>query len=472
MQGVEIPESPTTDGLILRNAGAAWIGPPGERALRRNLDIEIAAGIATTIGAVGPAGDGVREVDASNWLVVPGFVNAHHHLSQQLTRTCAVRGDLIEWLTELYPRWARIDAEMAHAAAAAGIAELLLSGVTTVSDFTYFYPRGHADIFDAQVDAARQLGCRFHPVRGGLAELEAAVRARLGDGLGAALESRDELLSEVERTVAAYHDPAPTAMCRVGVGLTEKAYGDEGLMLELAALAERHDLRLHTHLHPRADERELARSGERPGAVEFLQATGWWTDRLWVAHGTQLLPDELEAMAHGGVGLCTCPSSNARFGMPIAPAHDLHALGGKVAVGVDGTASNDAGDFISECRLAWQVQRIRGGSAQNGQPGPTIDEVLEWGSAGGAAVLGWPQIGSLVEGGLGDVACFDLSGFEYAGAVDSLAALLLCGVGRRASFVAVGGRPVVEDGQLLGVDEEELSRSAHRAAEGLWAVSL
>jgi cytosine/adenosine deaminase-related metal-dependent hydrolase len=457
--------------LILRNAAAAWTGPPRGRQLQRGVDIEIRAGRTVAIGTADPAREGDREVDASGWLVLPGFVNAHHHLSQQLTRTRAVRGSLIDWLAELYPRWGRIDAEMAHAAAADGIAELLLSGVTTVSDFTYFYPRGRADIFDAQVLAARELGCRFHPVRGGLAELEAAVRARIGGGLDAVLESRDELLAEAERVVEAYHDPAPDATCRVGVGLTEKAYGDEGLMLELAALAERHDLRLHTHLHPRADERELARSGEHPGAVEFLQATGWWTDRLWVAHGTQLLPEELSLMAGSGVGLCTCPSSNARFAMPIAPSHDLHRLGGKVAVGVDGAASNDSGNFVSECRLTWQVQRVRGGSAGTDQPGPTIEEVLEWGTAGGAAVLGWPQIGSLVEGGLADVACFDLSGLEYAGADDPLDALLLCGVGARASFVAVGGRPVVEGGRLVTADEEEIARRAHRAAADLWAVT-
>ena len=456
--------------LLLRNAAAAWTGPAGQRRLERGVDLEIVDGRIATIGA-SDGGTG-REVDASEWLVMPGFVNAHHHLSQQLTKACAVGGGLIDWLSQLYPRWARIDAEMAHAGAAAGIAELLLSGVTTVSDFTYFYPRGHADVSTGQVAAARELGCRFYPVRGGLAELEAAVRVRLGADLDPTLETRDELLAEVDRAISTYHDADPAAACRVGVGMTEKAYGAPELMRDLAELAERRGVRLHTHLHPRADERELARSGEHPDAIDFLRETGWWGDRLWVAHGTQLLPDELSSMARNGIGLCTCPSSNARFGMPIAPAFDLHALGGKVAVGVDGAASNDAGNFVAECRLAWQVQRVRGGGVAADQSGPTIEQVLEWGTAGGAAVLDWPEIGSLVEGGLGDVACFDLGALEFAGAEEPLDALLLCGAGNRPSFVVVGGRPVVEDHHLVGHDEREIAGRAKRAAERFWGVPV
>lgn len=451
---------------MLRSAAAAWVGPAGSRELLRGVDVELVDGRVGEIGAAAPARRGEREVDASGWLVLPGFVNAHHHLSQHLTRACSVGGDLIDWLTELYPRWSRMDAELAYAGARAGIAELLLSGVTTVSDFTYFYPRGQARIFDAQVAAAASLGCRFHPIRGGLAELEAAVGDRLDDRIDAALESRDELLAEIERTVAAHHDPSPEARCRVGAGLTEKAYHDPGLMTEMVELAERDDLRLHTHLHPRADERELARTGAHEGAVEYLRETGWWSERLWVAHGTQLLPGELDSMAKHRVGLCTCPSSNARFGMPIAPAQELHLLGGHVAVGVDGAASNDAGDFVAECRLTWQMQRVRSGSGPSGG-GPSIAEVLEWGTAGGAAVLGWPEIGSLAPGKLADVACFDLSALDYAGAEDPLDAILLCGIGRRPAFVAVAGEPVVEEGRLLSADEAEIAREAHLAASRL-----
>lgn len=458
-----VVSAPREVDLLLRRAGHVWWGEPGARSLRAGVDVAIRD------GRVVAAGDDLqvgarRTVDAAGWLVVPGFVNAHHHLSQQLTRTVSVTGGLIDWLCALYPAWARVDAEIAYAGARAGLAELLRCGVTTVSDFTYFYPRGHADVFDAQVQAAAELGVRFYPVRGGLAELEAAVRERIGSRLDPFVEGRDELLAEVDRTIARYHDRSPDAMVRVGAGLTEKAYGDAGLMRELAELARRRDVRLHTHLHPRPDERAFAQASGAGDPIAYLRDCGWFDERLWVAHGTGLRPGELDAMAAHGVGLCTCPSSNARFATPIAPAWELHRRGGRVGIGVDGAASNDGGDFVGECRLTWQVQRIRAGAEGTAPQELSTEVVLDWATAGGAALLDWPQLGRLVEGGPADLAAFDLDRLDHVGANDPLASLLLCGIDHRATFVAVAGRPCVEDGRLVGRDEHEVTRAARRAA--------
>jgi 8-oxoguanine deaminase len=459
--------------LLLRNAAYAWTGSPGTRELMSGIDVLLAEGRVSEIGANLQATGEVRTIDASGWLLMPGFVNAHHHLSQQLTRTRAVAGGLVEWLAALYPSWARMDAQAAYAGARVGLAELLLCGVTTVSDFTYFYPRGHPDIFDSHVLAAQELGIRFYPVRGGLVELESAVHDRVGALLAPALEDRDVLLSEVERVARALHDPGPDAMVRVGAGLTEKAYRDRGMMQELAALAEQLGLRLHTHLHPRPDERILAAEVGVCDPISYLRECGWWSERLWVAHGTRLEHDELDLMVRHGVGLCTCPSSNARFATPIAPAWDLHSRGGTVGIGVDGAASNDSGDFLGECRLAWQVQRIRHGAADATPAqaheliplGP--ETVLEWASAGGAALLGWPELGQLVEDGPADIAAFDLDRFDRVGASDPLASLVLCGIDHRATFVSVRGRPVVEDGHLVGHDEHEIAHTARLAERAL-----
>jgi 8-oxoguanine deaminase len=459
--------------LLLRNAAYAWTGSPGTRELVSGIDVLLANGRVSQIAANLHTTDKARTIDASGWLLMPGFVNAHHHLSQQLTRTCAVAGGLVEWLAALYPSWSRMDAEAAYAGARVGLAELLLCGVTTVSDFTYFYPHGHADIFDSQVLAAQELGMRFYPVRGGLVELESAVRDRVGTLLDPVLENRDVLLSEVERVATALHDPGPDAMVRVGAGLTEKAYSDRGLMQELADLAERLGLRLHTHLHPRPDERIFAAEVGAHDPISYLRECGWWSERLWVAHGTRLKHDELDAMVRDRVGLCTCPSSNARFATPIAPAWDLHSRGGAVGIGVDGAASNDSGDFLGECRLAWQVQRIRHGAADATPASapeiipPAPETVLEWASAGGAALLGWPELGQLVQGGPADIAAFDLDRFDRVGASDPLASLILCGIDRRATFVAVQGRPVVEAGHLVGHDEHEIARTARVAERAL-----
>lgn len=457
--------TPTRDGqVVLRRAAAVWEGAPGRRELRRGVDVYLEDGRVAAIGRTHPLRANRREIDAGGWLVLPGFVNAHHHLSQQLTRTACVGGDLVDWLTELYPVWSRLDEEAAYRGARGGIAELLLTGVTTTNDFTYFYPRGRTGIFDAQVRAAAELGCRFMPVRGGLAEIEAGVRSRLGGALAGAVEDRDTLLAEAARAVEVHHDPAPDAQCRVALGLTEKAYGDAALMRELAALAAEHDVRLHTHLHPRPDERVHAMEALGVDPIAFLRDTGWWSERLWVAHGTRLEPREVRTLAHQGVALCTCPSSNARFGAPVAPAWALHRLGGTVAVGVDGAASNDSGDFVAECRLTWQLQRTRAAAEDDDAGTLSPDVVLEWATAGGAQALGWPELGRLVEGGLADVACFDMERLDFVGTDDPLAALLLCGISHRAALVTVGGRIVVEGGRLTSADEEELTIAA-RASE-------
>jgi 8-oxoguanine deaminase len=458
-----------SETILLRGAAYVWAGAPGERRLLTGTDLAFADGRILDIGPnLNPEG-AVRTLDASGWLLVPGFVNAHHHLSQQLTRAAAVTGGLIDWLTDLYPVWARLDAEAAYAGARVGLAELLLCGVTTVSDFTYLYPRGHADVFDAQVKAASELGVRFYPVRGGLVELEGAVRERLGSSIAPMLEDRDTLLSELERAAGLY-ERRPDAMLRVGAGLTEKAYHDRDLMQELPELAERHDLRLHTHLHPRPDERRTAARAGAGDPVQFLRECGWWSERLWVAHGTGLMREEIEQMIVDDVGLCTCPSSNARFGVPIAPAWDLHRLGGAVGVGVDGAASNDGGDFLGECRLAWQVQRVRAASTGQSIEQLAPEVVLEWATAGGARLLDWPELGNLIPHGPADLAAFDLDRFDRVGAADPLSSLLLCGIDRRASFVAVQGRPVVEDGHLVTGEESQIARDAADAARAL-AVS-
>ena len=453
--------------IVLRNGAWVYEGPHKSRKLRADADILLVGGRVAAVGNRVSAPVEARVIDASRWLVLPGFVNAHHHLSQQLTRTRACDGGLVEWLADLYPVWNAVDQEIAYHSARVGIAELVLTGTTTISDFTYFFPRGQAAIFDAQVAAANELGCRFVPVRGGIVELEAGVRTALGPSFEKELEDPDTFLSEADRVIDAYHDPSDDALCRVAVGLTEKAYGSPRLMTEIAELAERREVRLHTHLHPRVDERMFVEAELGVDPIGFLESVGWWGDRLWVAHGTRLRPGELDRMASARVGLCTCPSSNARFGTPIAPAFELHREGGHVGIGVDGAASNDGGDMLGECRLTLQAQRIR--AAADGLPFGEVTPslVLDWATMGGADLLGWPALGTLVEGGLADLACFDLATLDYAGASDPLAALLLCGISHRAACVIVGGQIVVEEGRLVRCDEEEIAAAARQAEQEL-----
>ncbi|WP_341952980.1 amidohydrolase family protein [Salinibacterium sp. TMP30] len=450
-------EKPETS-LVLANVGFAWVGDHADRRLVSGVDLVLRHGRIDEITVAAMRPTDARVIDASSWLVLPGLINAHHHLSQQLTRNLVPSASVVQWLAECYPRWSRLSADTALAGARVGLAELLLAGVTTTADLSYYFPRGHADIFDAQVQAAADVGIRMLAVRGGMRSVGGPVRDLIGSSIDSTVESAETLLTELDRVTAAYHDHSPDAMLKVGVGLTEPLWDEPDLMRSLSGFARHHDLALHTHVHPRQIDREVT-----GGVADAFAEVGWWHDRLWVAHGTQLSELELIAMSEAGVALATCPSSNARLGMQIAPAWDLHLRGGTVAIGVDGAASSDSGDMVGETRLAWQVQRIRAGVHPEANA-LTPELALSWATNGGAVALGWPGLGELTVGGLADVACFDISRLDYVGSSSPLDALLLCGLSHRASLVVVAGRIVVEDGRLTLLDESELADSGRRAA--------
>ncbi|WP_308465181.1 amidohydrolase family protein [Rathayibacter soli] len=461
----------TGDMILLRSCGALYLIRGGVPAVVEGEDVFVSGGRVRAIGRNLRVPEGTWTIEASDWVVIPGLVNTHHHLSQQLTRTEGLDCGLAGWLAKLYPVWSHITAEDAYDGARIGIAELLLSGCTTVGDFTYYFPTGSGDIFEAQVQAAAELGCRFAPVRGGLVELEAATRERIGDCIDSSIEPVDAMLERMESAINRFHDASDASMCRVGLGLTEKTYGLPQVMRDVAELANRHDVTLHTHLHPRPDERERARFAAGLDPVGFLQDTGWWNERLWIAHGTGLTPEELHSASQHGVGLSLSPSSNARFGLPITPGLAADLAGVEISIGVDGAASNDSGHQLAEMRLVFQTQRIR--AAQDGLPFQLVtpQRVLSWATVGGARTLGWDG-GDIRVGALADIAAFSCRELEYAGASDPIAALLLCASGAmRARLVLVNGAPVVENGALTHADSMDIAERGRSAMERLWQRS-
>ncbi|MGX1793770.1 amidohydrolase family protein [Microbacterium sp. NPDC055312] len=457
--------------ILLKGCGFLYADRGSGAEISQGTDLLISDGRVAAIGG-GCAPSGVdRVIDASRWIVVPGLVNTHHHLSQQLTRTEAFDCGLVDWLSTLYPVWRHMTQADAYVSALVGIAELVLSGCTTVGDFTYYYPRGGGDILGEQVRAAAEIGCRFAPVRGGMVELEAAVRERIGTRLDSSIESRADLIDGMHDAIDRFHDPRPDAMVKVGVGLTEKAYGDPSIMREIAALSGDHDVKMHTHLHPRPDERRHAETVAGMSPIDYLDETGWLSERLWVAHGTGLTASDLTRFATAGVGLSLNPSSNARFGLPIASGMLAHELGVRVSVGVDGAASSDSGNELAELRLVMQTQRIQAGVDEVPFHRVTADTMFQWATVNGAQTLGWAG-SALGAGELADLAAFPMDSIEFVGARDPLAALLLCAGGKmRADTVIVGGRIIVADGQLLSHDESELARSGRAASEALWERS-
>ena len=389
-----------------------------------------------------------RTIRAPFAVAVPGLVNAHHHLCQTLTRAhpAAANAKLFDWLTALYPVWARLDEEAVHIAALVGMAELMLSGCTTTSDHHYLFPRGEKQLIDAEIASARKIGIRFVATRGSMSV------GRKSGGLppDSVVQDEEEILADSERVIRRYHDPSPGAMLQIALAPCSPFSVSERLMRETAELAERHGVRLHTHLAETKDEEKhcLQRFHRRP--VEFLADNGWLDERVWVAHGVHFNRAEIRRLGRAGVGVAHCPTSNMRLGSGIAPVHALAAAGCPVGLGVDGSASNDSSHLLAEARQALLLGRVaRGADAVR------VEEALAMATVGGAACLGRSDIGVLEVGQRADVALFDLRDVGYSGAGDPLLALLLCAPTRVHTLI-VNGRPVVEDGALRTIALEQL----------------
>jgi 8-oxoguanine deaminase len=405
-------------------------------------------GLVEAVGrGVPPAAD--ERVDLAGAVVTPGLVNTHHHLYQTLTRARAQQATLFEWLRELYPVWARIDAEAEYAAARTGLAELALSGCTTVFDHHYVFPRGRDGLVEAEVQAARELGVRIVASRGSM-DLGESDGGLPPDEL---VEEIDHVLAETER-LAALQDAG--GLVQVAVAPCSPFSVTKELMAESAELARRLGLRLHTHLAETVEED--AYCGELYGCrpVEYLEQLGWVAGDVWCAHCVHLSGEDVEAFARAGVGVAHCPTSNLRLGAGVAPVRGLVDAGAPVGLGVDGSASNERSDLFFEVKQALLVARGRGGPAAM-----TVREALRLGTRGGAAVLGRDDIGQLAPGRRADLAVWRTDGLELGGAVTDPVAGLVLSAPHRVDRLYVGGEEVVRDGHLVRADEDEIARE-HR----------
>jgi cytosine/adenosine deaminase-related metal-dependent hydrolase len=399
-----------------------------------------------------------RRIDGGGCLATPGLVNCHHHLYQWATRGLAQQATLFEWLVELYPIWALVDEKIEHAAARAGLAALVRSGCSTSMDHHYVFPRDVGDLLGVEIEAAREIGLRFHPTRGSM---------DLGESEGglppdSVVEDLDEILAASEDAIDRFHDPSFDSMLRIALAPCSPFSVTPRLMSEAAELARRRNVRLHTHLAETEDEEEfcLQKFGVRP--VEFLEELGWLGEDVWLAHCVHLDDQEVRRFGDTGTGVAHCPSSNARLGAGIAPVAALVGAGAPVGLGVDGAASNEAGELAQEVREALLFARLAGGPKAL-----TARQALELGTIHGARCLGRvAEIGSLEAGKLADVALWRVDGLGHAGVEDLVAALVL-GPPRPVELLLVGGEPVVENGELKTADEQEITRELANATKAL-----
>ena len=402
-----------------------------------------------------PEAPGTSVVEAAGCLATPGFVNTHHHLYQWLTRGLATDATLFEWLTTLYPMWARIDADTVHDAAGAALARLARSGCTTTTDHQYVVPRGGGDVFAAEIAAAQAVGLRFHPCRGSM-DLGRSAGGLPPDEI---VEDRDEILRATEAAIDTWHDPSFDSMLRIAVAPCSPFSVTGELMRESAVLARRKGVRLHTHLAETDDEDDYCREHFGSSPLDYVESLGWSGPDVWYAHGVHFDDDAVKRIGASGTGIAHCPTSNARLGAGIARAVDLRAAGALVGLGVDGAASNESSSLLEEARHALLFARARGGPAAM-----NVREALELATRGGAAVLGRAdELGSLEAGKLADIALWRLDTPAHAGIDDPVAALVL-GAPAPLELLLVDGRPVVVRGVVTTVDEDALAAQAVRAA--------
>jgi cytosine/adenosine deaminase-related metal-dependent hydrolase len=440
--------------LVIKNADVVVTMDATRRELL-GADVKVKDGVITAVGPdLGPADS---SIDATGCVVTPGLVNTHHHMYQSLTRVVPACQDalLFGWLQTLYPIWARYTPQDLFTSTQLALAELALSGCTQSSDHLYLFPNGGR--LEDTIDAAKTIGLRFHPTRGAMSVGES------DGGLppDSLVENEASILNDMIRVVDAHHDADEGSMLRVGLAPCSPFSVSTGLMKDTAALARDKGVMLHTHLAENDEDiaYSIEQFGCRPG--QYARDLAWTGDDVWHAHCVKLDATEIDLFAATKTGVAHCPCSNCRLGSGIAPVRQMRDAGVKVALGVDGSASNDSGHLMTEARQAMLLQRV-----QNGANAMSAREALEIATLGGAQVLGRPECGSLQVGKRADIAIWDTTGLGAAGAWDPVAALVLTGPTNVRDLI-VDGRRIVDSGQLVTADTQKIATNAKQAIKGL-----
>ncbi|HEY4299444.1 MAG TPA: 8-oxoguanine deaminase [Candidatus Didemnitutus sp.] len=445
--------------LLIANAGAIATMDAAQRVVRGGW-IRCRAGKIEKIGTGSPPADGARVIDARGGVVLPGLVNTHHHMYQNLARayTPIASLPLLPWLAGLTPLWRDFKAEDLHVASVVAMAELMLTGCTTTADHHYVFPPDCGDLIGAQFAAADELGLRFHASRGCMDTASDLIPEW-------AVQSLDVILADMERLASRHHDPAPGSMRRLALAPCAMTSASTELFVQSAKLARARGLHLHTHCAETVAENELTvrQRGVRP--VQWLESQGWAGDDVWLAHGIHFDDAEVSHLGRHRMGIAHCPCSNMRLGSGICRVGDLQRAGARVGLGVDGSASNDSGHMLNEARQALLLARVaRGAGAM------TPMQALQLATRGGADVLGRPtEIGSIEMGKCADLAIFPASDLFSSGAENLVDSLVLC-FPRQVDTLIVDGVVRVSEGSIRGLDLPALlsrhAKIARRITEG------
>ncbi|QJD92963.1 8-oxoguanine deaminase [Duganella dendranthematis] len=429
--------------LLIKNARVLVTMDHARREIADGA-VYIRDNVIEQVGASGDLPQTADEViDASGHVVMPGLVNTHHHMYQSLTRAipAAQNGELFNWLTNLYPLWAGLTAEMIHVSTLTAMAELILSGCTTSSDHLYIYPNDCK--LDDSIEAAHKIGMRFHAARGAMS----VGQSKGGLPPDRVVEEEDAILKDTQRLIETYHDSSRHAMQRVVVAPCSPFSVSQELMKESARMARSFGVSLHTHLAENVNDIAYSREKFNMTPAEYAEDCGWVGPDVWHAHCVRLDDDGIHLFARTGTGVAHCPCSNMRLASGIAPIRKMLDRGVPVGLGVDGSASNDAGHMMGEVRQAMLLQRVG-----FGPDAMTARQALEVATLGGAKVLNRDDIGAIRPGMSADIVMFRLDGIGMAGALhDPVAALVFCTPPNVACSI-INGKVVVRDGKLCTID--------------------
>ncbi len=450
--------------ILLKNC--LYISTSSEKEDKKGCDILIEGNNITkidkNISVIEIKSSDLKIIDCSSCVVVPGFVNTHHHFFQTLTRNIPAvqNAKLFDWLIYLYEIWKNLDADAVYYSSLVAMGELLKTGCTCTTDHHYLYPAGFAgDLMGIQFEAAQKLGIRFSPTRGSMS------LSKKDGGLppDSVVQTEDEILVDSQRVIEKYHDNSEFSMNKIILAPCSPFSITKNLMIQSAKMARKYGVRLHTHLAETKDENDycIETLGKRP--LEIMEDCDFIGEDVSYAHGIFFNDNELDLLAETKTSIAHCPSSNMRLGSGIARVKEMLKLGINVGLGVDGSASNDTSDFLGEIRTALLLQRVKYGA-----DGLTAREAMTIATENGANLLGYKSIGKIDVGMAADLAIFDLNKLEYVGTLsDPLAALIFAGNSHQTKYTIVNGKIVVEDGNLCGFDEDHIINKANSIAKNM-----
>lgn len=455
-----------TKGIIIKNAYAMALLDAGNTVLRdASLLVEgneikkiYPKQEAAEVEKLAATGE-YNVIDAARNLVLPGFVNTHHHFYQIFTRNIPKMQDekLFDWLIDLYDVWALLDEEWVRWSTTAALGELALTGCTATTDHHYVFPKGGEKFIDTQFAAAAEVGLRFHATRGSMS------RSKKDGGLppDSVVQTEDEIMADCERLINLYHDTSKHSMRKVALAPCSPFSVTPKLLEETAKFARAKKVKMHTHLCETNDEDDYCLKVYKMRPVDFMESVGWLGPDVWFAHSIYVNDEEIERMGRLGTGVAHCPSSNLRLGSGIAPVPKMLARGVPVGIAVDGSASNDSSDMLGELRMALLVHRV--GTGVDSMP---AFDVFKMGCQHGARILGFDTSGELKAGCAADIIMYDLDSIGYVGALhDPLSSILFAGFNHRVNYNITNGRVIVEKGVLKTVDERVIVENGNRIAE-------